>query len=210
MIRQGLSSIGNGLLNNLTKPYGDAAIAAMSVVQRFTNFIMCVGLGIGQGFQPVASYNHQAKKYRRVKKGLLVTMGVGGVMIASLAIPAFFLAEPIVRLFQKSPDVIRIGAYALRWSSIGVMFMTLSVPVNMLYQSIRRPELSSFLSMLRSGLAFIPVLLLTTTLWQLRGVQISQPVADILTGLISIPFILHYLIKTPGEDIPDQSIEKEV
>ena len=88
------------------------------------------------------------------------------------------------------------------------MFLSLSVPVNMLYQSIRRPELSSFLSMLRSGLAFIPVLLLTTSLWQLRGVQISQPIADILTGLVSVPFILHYLIKTPGEDIPDEAKEK--
>ncbi len=203
LIRQGLSSIGNGLLNNLTKPYGDAAIAAMSVVQRFTNFIMCVGLGVGQGFQPVASYNHQAKKYRRVKRGLLITMCVGGVLISCLAVPAFFLAEPIVRLFQKSPQVIEIGRYALRWSSVGVLFMTLSVPVNMLYQSIRRPEISSFLSMLRSGLAFIPVLLLTTRLWGMVGVQISQPLADILTGLISIPFILHYLIKTPGEDVPD-------
>ena len=207
LIRQGLSSIGNGLLNNLTKPHGDAAIAAMSVVQRFTNFIMCVGLGIGQGFQPVASYNHQAKKYRRVKQGMLVTMAIGAALISCLAIPAFVFAEPIVRLFQKSPDVIEVGAYALRWSSIGVMFLSLSVPVNMLYQSIRRPELSSFLSMLRSGLAFIPVLLLTTSLWQLRGVQISQPIADILTGLISIPFILHYLIKTPGDDVPDE--EKE-
>lgn len=204
LIRQGLSSIGNGLLNNLTKPYGDAAIAAMSVVQRFTNFIMCVGLGIGQGFQPVASYNHQAKKYRRVKTGLLVTMAIGAGLILCLALPAFLLAEPIVRLFQESEQVVVIGSYALRWSCVGVTFLSLSVPVNMLYQSIRRPEISSFLSLLRSGLAFIPVLLLTTSLWQLRGVQISQPIADILTGLISLPFILHFLIKTPGEDIPEE------
>lgn len=205
LIRQGLSSIGNGLLNNLTKPYGDAAIAAMSVVQRFTNFIMCVGLGIGQGFQPVASYNHQAKKYRRVKTGLLVTMAIGGGLIVSLALPAFVFAEPIIRMFQESERVIEIGTYALRWSCVGVTFLSLSVPVNMLYQSIRRPEVSSFLSLLRSGLAFIPVLLATTALWQLRGIQISQPIADILTGLISLPFILHFLFKTPGEDVPDET-----
>ena len=208
LIRQGLSSISNGLLNNLTKPYGDAAIAAMSVVQRFTNFIMCVGLGIGQGFQPVASYNHQAKKYRRVKRGLLVTMGIGAVLIGCLALPSFFLAEHIVSMFQKSPEVIQIGTYALRWACVGVAFLALSVPVNMLYQSIRRPEISSVLSMLRSGLAFIPVLLLTTHLWGLTGIQISQPLADMLTGLISIPFILHYLIKTPGEDLPDRPKEE--
>jgi hypothetical protein len=57
--------------------------------------------------------------------------------------------------------------------------------------------------MLRSGLAFIPVLLLTTHLWGMVGIQISQPLADMLTGLISVPFIIHYLYKTPGEDLPD-------
>ena len=57
LIRQGLNSISGGLLNNLTKPFGDAAIAAMSVVNRFSSLVMFVGLGIGQGFQPVASFN---------------------------------------------------------------------------------------------------------------------------------------------------------
>ena len=74
-----------------------------------------------------------------------------------------------------------------------------NVPINMLYQSIRKPAMSSFLSLLRSGLAFIPVLLLTSQLWGLTGIQISQPVADMLTGLISIPFIIHFLKNTPDE-----------
>ena len=42
MIRQGLASISGGLLNNLTRPFGDAAIAAMSVVNRYSAFVMCV------------------------------------------------------------------------------------------------------------------------------------------------------------------------
>lgn len=69
--RQSLSAITVGLQNNLTKPFGDAAIAAMSVVSRYANFLMCIGLGMGQGFQPVAAFNHQAEKVDRVKKGLI-------------------------------------------------------------------------------------------------------------------------------------------
>ena len=107
MIRQGLSSISSGLLNNLTKPFGDAAIAAMSVVNRFSMFVMCVGLGIGQGFQPVASFNYQAKKYDRVKKGLLVTAGVGIILVSVLAIPGFIFADKVVYTFQKHPDVMK-------------------------------------------------------------------------------------------------------
>ena len=76
LVRQGLSSFSGGLLNNITRPFGDAAIAAMSVANRFSMFVMCVGLGIGQGYQPVAAFNYQAKKYTRVKKGLLATMAI--------------------------------------------------------------------------------------------------------------------------------------
>ena len=202
LIRQGLSSISSGLLNNLTRPYGDAAIAAMSVVNRFTAFVMCVGLGVGQGFQPVAAFNYQAKKYSRVKKGLLVTMGVGFCMICCLAIPGFLFAEKVVYLFQKSPAVVEIGTTALRCSCIGVVFLSLSVPINMLYQSTRQAGLSSFLSMLRNGLTLIPLLLITTHFWGLRGIQISQPLADIATGIISIPFIWSFLNKKL-EDLPD-------
>ncbi len=195
LIRQGLSSISSGLLNNLTRPYGDAAIAAMSVVNRFTAFVMCVGLGIGQGFQPVAAFNYQAKKYSRVKKGLIVTMVVGFGMICCLALPGFIFAEQIVYMFQKSPAVVEIGTLALRCSCVGVTFLALSVPINMLYQSTRQAALSSFLSILRSGLTFIPMLLITTKLWGLTGIQISQPLADVLTGLISIPFVMNFMRK---------------
>lgn len=195
LIRQGLSSISSGLLNNLTRPYGDAAIAAMSVVNRFTAFVMCVGLGIGQGFQPVAAFNYQAKKYSRVKKGLIVTMVIGFGMICCLALPGFVFAEQIVYMFQKSPAVVEIGTLALRCSCVGVTFLALSVPINMLYQSTRQAAMSSFLSVLRNGLTFIPILIITTRLWGLNGIQISQPLADVLTGLISIPFIVAFMRK---------------
>lgn len=199
LIRQGLSSISSGLLNNLTRPYGDAAIAAMSVVNRFSSLVMCVGLGIGQGFQPVASFNYQAKKYDRVKKGLLITMGIGFCMISCLAIPGAVFAKEVVYLFQKSEAVAEIAVFALRCACGGVVFLSLSVPVNMLYQSIRNAKVSSILSLMRSGLMFIPTLLITTSMWGIRGIQISQPIADMLTGLISIPFIIYFLRKHKTE-----------
>ena len=199
IVRQGLSSISSGLLNNLTRPYGDAAIAAMSIVNRFAAFIMCVGLGIGQGYQPVASFNYQAKEYKRVKKGLLVTMGIGFCFISCLAIPGAVFAEQVIHVFQKSEQVKEIGVFALRCSCFGTVFLAFSVPVNMLYQSIRKAGISSFLSMLRSGLMFIPTLIVTTHFWGIVGIQISQPLADMLTGLVSIPFVIAFLKKEKFE-----------
>lgn len=193
LIRQGLTSVTMGILNNVTKPFGDAAIAAMSVVNRYSNFLMCVGLGMGQGFQPVASFNYQAKKVDRVKKGLLFVTAFGLVFIGSMSIISMIFAEPIITVFQKQEDVIRIGAGALRYAAFGMIFMSFSTPVNMLYQSIQQPTISSVLSLIRSGGVTIPMLLLGVPILGLTGVQIAQPTADVIAGLISIPFLLRFL-----------------
>lgn len=193
LIRQGLTSVTIGILNNVTKPFGDAAIAAMSVVNRYSNFLMCVGLGMGQGFQPVASFNYQAGKVDRVKKGLLFTTAFGLVFIGSMSVLSIIFSKEIISVFQKQEDVIRIGAVALRFTAFGMMFMPFSVPVNMLYQSIQQPTISSVLSMIRSGAVTIPILLICVPLLGLLGIQIAQPTADIIAGLISIPFIIRFL-----------------
>ena len=196
LIRQGLNAVTSGVLNNVTKPFGDAAIAAMSVVNRYSSFLMCVGLGMGQGFQPVASFNYQARKYSRVKNGMLFTMGFGMVFIGGMSLISMIFSDFIITLFQSHPDVIAVGSTAMRLAALGMMFMPLSVPVNMLYQSIQQPTISSILSLIRSGAVTIPMLLVGVPVLGLTGIQIAQPTADIVAGLLSIPFIIRFLRKS--------------
>ena len=197
-VRQSLNFVTHGILNNLTKPFGDAAIAAMSVVNRYSMFLMCVGLGIGQGFQPVASFNYQAKKYDRVKKGLKFTIIFNFLFVGTVSVISLICAEPIISVFQKRPEVITIGAAALRFAAIGMLFMPVSVPINMLYQSIQKTTMATFLSMLRAGGITIPLLLIFTPLFGLTGVMISQPTADVITGLISLWLTFIFLRSDPG------------
>ena len=162
------------------------------------------------------SFNYQAKKYRRVKKGLIFTTVFGFCLLSVLATLGFIFAEPIVYVFQEHPDVRAIGVPALQYATVGILFLSLSVPVNMLYQSIRRAGIASLLSLLRSGAIFIPVLLLLHRALGLQGIQLAQPAADVLTGLISLPFMLYFLKTTPNdEDIlsntpADKNHEKEI
>lgn len=198
--RQALASVATALLNwQAGQCGGDAAVAAMSVVGRIFMFVFAVMLGIGQGFQPVAAFNYQARKYDRVKKGLAFTMCFGLVFIGSFAVLSMICAEGIIGIFQKSEAVIAIGSTALRYTAIGMLFAPFSVPVNMLYQSIQQPTISSVLSLIRSGAVTIPMLLIGVPLLGLPGVQIAQPAADVLAGIISIPFIVRFLKKTPTE-----------
>ena len=170
LIRQGMNALTTGILNNMTNPFGDAAIAAMSVVSKYAQFLMCVGLGMGQGYQPFAAFNFQARKYDRVKKGLVFLIVFALVFIGTISVASMIFAEPIITLFQKNPDVIEVGAIALRFYSFGMIFMAFSVPVNMLYQSIQRPNISSMLSLMRAGAITIPLLLILVPIIGITGV----------------------------------------
>lgn len=193
LLRQGLTSISHGILNNLTKPFGDAAIAAISVVNRCSSLVLCIVLGIGQGFQPVASFNYQIGKRRRVKQGMLFTMALCFAISTALSVLFAIFAPTIISLFQESAAVIEVGTKGLRFSCIGLLFLPLAVPVNMLYQSIREAGVASFLALMRSGLAFIPTLFILSATVGLDGILLSQPIADVISGLVCIPFILMFL-----------------
>lgn len=198
LIRQGLTSISNGLLNNMIKPFGDAPIAAMSIVQKYSSFVMCVGLGIGQGYQPFASFNYELKEYDRVKKGTRFLIIFGVFAVGALATLGFIFAPHIVKLFQKDLEVISVGTRAMRYASVGLWFLPISVSCNMLYQSIRKAKMASFMAIMRSGAVLIPVLLLAGTFFGLEGIIMSQGISDVLTGLITLPFYLMFFKNTPS------------
>ena len=110
-------------------------------------------------------------------------------------------AEPVVRFLQQGATDTTVGVTALRYAMIGVVFLALSVPINMLFQSIRRAGIASFLSILRSGALFIPTIFVMNALFRQTGIMLAQPIADILTGLCSIPFIIYFLRSAPKEDL---------
>lgn len=195
MMRQGLSSISTMILNGQAGVYGDAAVAAMSIVNRICFFIFSVGLGIGQGFQPVSAFNYGAKKYERVRKGFYFTLGAGEVLLGAVAVVGMFFPEQLITFFRDDPEVIAIGSVALSAQLISLFFQPLSVCSNMLFQSIGKNGRATFLSMLRSGLCFIPVILILSRTMGLLGVEIAQTVADVMSFFIALPFVISFMRK---------------
>ncbi len=196
LIRQGLTSISNGLLNNLI--VGGEAQAAMSIVQKYSSFVMCVGLGIGQGYQPFASFNYELKEYDRVKKGTKFLVAFGTIAIGIIATIGFILSPTLMRIFQEDPATVKIGIPAMQYASIGLLFLPITVSCNMLYQSIRKAAMASFMAIMRSGAVLIPVLLIAHAIGGLNGVIMAQPIADVLTGIITLPFLIRFFKKTPS------------
>ena len=193
LVRQGLTSISTMLLNDRAGMYGDAAVAAMSIVNRVCFFTFATALGIGQGFQPVCAFNYGAKKYGRVRKAFLFTFLVGEVFLGVVALIGVWFTEPLIRIFRNDPEVVRIGSLALMAQFIGQLFQPLSVCTNMLFQSVGKVGIATLMSMLRSGLFFLPVLLISSAAFGLTGIQCSQGIADMLTMIVAVPFVLRFL-----------------
>lgn len=191
--RQGLASIASMLLNLAASAYGDAAVAGMSIVSRIFMFVLSVALGVGQGFQPVAAFNFGAQKYRRVRQACLFTMVAGFGFITLILALCWVEAEPLVRLFRDDPEVTAIALPAFYYQCAAMLLQPVIVCSNMLFQSIGKAGRATFLSCCRQGICFIPLILLLPSAWGLFGIQVCQPIADVLTFFISVPFLVQYL-----------------
>lgn len=210
LIRQGLGSISTAMLNVQARFYGTAAIAAMGYVSKTVQFIFCVGLGIGQGFQPVSAFNYGAKKYSRVKKGSYVTMAFGLAFIGVLSVICFIFAPYIIDFFNSEKDALisEIGAQALRFNCAVLWVLPFTVVGNMMFQSIGKRIPAILLSALQNGVAFIPMIYLLPALCEryfgngLMGLELAQPTAYVITAAITLPVTVVFLSKLPcdGED----------
>lgn len=205
LCRQGLNSISTMVLNSNAKIYGDAAVAAISIVNRIMNFLFCIETGIGQGFQPVSAFNYGAGKYSRVKEGYLFALKLGTAIMCIAAILTFTFAEPFVSFFRDDPAVIEIGKKALKWQCLCLFTVSITTYGNMLFQSIGRSKTASFLASLRSGLVLIPVILLMTHFFGLTGLECAQGISEIITALITLPFCIIFLKELPPDEVRTNS-----
>lgn len=191
--RQGLNSIGGMLLNIAARSYGDAAVAGMSIVSRIFSFMLSVALGVGQGFQPVASFNYGARKYHRVRHACLFTIQASFYLMSVLILLCWFNASPLIRLFRDDPAVTAVALPAFRYQCLAMFLQPVMVASNMLFQSIGKAGRATFLSCCRQGIFFLPLILLLPQVWGLVGIEVCQPIADVLTFCVSAPFLLSFL-----------------
>ena len=191
--RQGLASVATICLNRAAGPYGDAAIAAMSVVQRIMMFGASSMIGFGQGFQPVCGFNYGAKLYKRVRDGFWFCVRTSTVFLLAVSALGFLFAPQLIALFRDSPEVIAFGSAALRFQCVTFWFQGWIVMSNMMLQTMGRTGPATFLAMARQGIFFIPLVWILSFSLGFLGVQMTQAVSDVLTLACAVPIQLKVL-----------------
>ena len=199
LARQSLASVATICLNNAAMAYGDAAIAAMGVVQRITMFGASAMLGFGQGFQPVCGFNYGAGLYSRVRRGFWFCIKVSTIALVVIAALGYAFAPNLIRLFRDDAQVAAYGAAALRYQCLTFCLHGWVVMSNMMQQSMGKTIPATFLSIARQGLFFIPLVWVLNAWLGFTGIQLTQPVADAITFLCAVPIQLHVLRTMPTE-----------
>ena len=186
--RQGTMGLSALVLNNVAGCYGDAAIAAFSIVHRIVMFVQSLLIGFGQGFQPVCGFNYGAKLYGRVRAAFKFCATTTTLYSILLVVLGLFFAPTIVGLFQSDDArVLTLGTRILRLQCLTYAVTGFVITSNMFLQNIGATWSALITGIAKQGLFLIPALFLLHITLGLDGVLAAQPVSDLCSIFLAIP-----------------------
>lgn len=218
--RQGMASFSGVIMNISAAKYGalmagfagmtaaqtaDAAVAGMSINTRIFMLLLSVAIGSGQGFQPVCGMNLGAKKYDRVKAATHFLIRVTTILMALFGLVVFIFAPEIARAFRDDAAVISVASVAMRFQACVLPFHSLIFGTNMLLQVAGVKKSATFLSSMRQGIIFVPMILILPYIVRLfgahplLGVQMTPTISDLFSALIALPFMIRFFRRLEKE-----------
>lgn len=193
VFRQGLGAVATAVLCKQGSYYGDAAVAGVTIANKSYMLVRNIVLGVGQGAQPVAGYNYGAGEYKRARDSFNFAILVGTVVCVLSSALLYIYASEVMWWFCKDEGVLECGVPALRYACYVMPVMAFSTLINQEYQSYGFKTQATILASMRQGICFLPVILLLPHFIGVSGVEMAQPVADLLTFIVSLPFFIHMM-----------------
>lgn len=168
--------------SSLLKYGGDIAVGAMTILTSVMQFAMLPMQGIGQGAQPIASYNYGARNTDRVRKVFRLLLGVclGYSMVIWIAItlaPSVFAG-----IFTPDAELLNFAARALRIYCGGLGIFGIQIACQMTFVSLGNAPCSIVVAVVRKFVLLVPLIYLMPTLVadKTMGVYMAEPVADVI------------------------------
>ena len=201
-----LISIANILINNFASRYNDNVVAGLGVSQRIFMLVLLVFIGLGQGVQPFIGYNFASKNYKRMNASIKLSCLFSFVSGIIFLIFAFIFSKELIAIFIKNDEVIEYGskfliaAYSVA-PIIGFQFVFIST-----FQALGKALPSLILSVCRQGIAFVPAIYFGTKFFGINGIIWSQPIADVVSILLSGGMYIYIYITTKKKNMLENEI----
>ena len=186
LLFQILTSLSIGMINSAAKEYGGSALAAMGPVTKIMSMGMLVVFGFLKGFQPIAGFSYGAKKFARLREAIKTAIVWSTIFCVIFGLITAVFPTQIISMFTKDDvEMVRVGATALRANGLSFILFGFYTVYSFLFLVMGKAAEGCILGACRQGICFVPVILLLPTVWGLNGVLYAQPIADIISAIIT-------------------------
>lgn len=187
LLFQLLTSISIAMINDAAKEYGGSALAAMGPVTKILSMGTLIVYGFLKGFQPIAGYSYGAKKYDRLLEAIRTAALWSTIFCVIFGLAAAIFSGPIMAQFTSGDtQMIQIGRQALQINGLSFMLFGVYTVYSFLFLVMGKAKEGCILGACRQGICFLPAILLLPRIFGLNGVILAQPVADVLSFVITI------------------------
>ncbi len=185
------ASMVQGTSNTQLVTYGgDLAVGGMGVIMSIVMLILMSIISLNMASQPIISFNYGANDYKRVKDVLMLTLKIATIISVCGFILVQLFPGTITRLFNSdNKEFLAITEHGLRLVLIMLPIVGFQVIAGNYFQAVGKAGKAAFLSLLRQVIALIPLLFILPRFWELNGVWLSFPCADIIAGVATAFFL---------------------
>lgn len=202
-----LTSLSIALINRTANGYGDAVIAGMGAVTRITSMGTLVVFGFLKGFQPIAGFSYGAKNFKRLRQSIKISIlwsTVFCIIVGLLMI--LFSAQIISQFANENEEMILIGQKSLTGNGFSFFLFGFYTVYSSLFLALGKGTAGFILGACRQGICFLPVILLLPELLGMNGILYAQPIADILSAIVTVFMAMNLHKKLSSEEqIPKKS-----
>lgn len=192
LVFQILTSLSISLVNTQAGPYGDSVIAGMGAVTRIVSMGSLIVFGFIKGFQPIAGYSYGAKKFDRLHKAIRTSILWSTVFCVIYGLLLTIFSSRIIAQFTDGDlEMIRVGTQSLRINGLSFLLFGFYTVYSSLFLALGKGLEGFVLEACRQGICFVPVILILPAFWGINGILYVQPIADVLSAIITIFMALH-------------------
>ena len=192
LVFQILTSLSISLVNTQAGPYGDSVIAGMGAVTRIVSMGSLIVFGFIKGFQPIAGYSYGAKKFDRLHKAIRTSILWSTVFCVIYGLLLTIFSSRIIAQFTEGDlEMIRVGTQSLRINGLSFLLFGFYTVYSSLFLALGKGLEGFVLGACRQGICFVPVILILPVFWGINGILYVQPIADVLSAIITIFMALH-------------------
>ncbi len=199
-------SISSLIIQSSINSFGEEAMAGMTVFGKVEGFLYFPLFSLGLAVTGFVGQNFGAKEYERTKKILLQGMFTAFVFLFGGFLLTRFFPNMFVNIFTKDAVLEKICLEGMKIYLMTLPLLGVCVLGPIYFQSIGKIKQSMFLTLLRQVILFIPIISVISKFMGMKGVWMSQPIADILAALIIIVFLIREI--KSNKNITDK--EKEI